>query len=64
MDMEFINGLTEVSIKVIGTKTKFQDMENIIGTMAEHIRGTGSTIICTDKESTSGLTVVNTKESM
>jgi hypothetical protein len=64
MDTEFTNGQTVAFIRVIGTKTRFQDTESIIGTMAEHIRGTGSTIICMDKESTSGLMVVNTKESM
>ena len=59
--MEFTNGQTEVCIKEIGTKTRFQNMANTTGTMGEHIKGTGLIIICMDKVFTNGLTVENTK---
>jgi hypothetical protein len=41
MDMEFINGLTEVFIKEIGIKIKYLDMENTNGMMVELIKDTG-----------------------
>ena len=64
MGMVCISGPTEASIRVIGTKTRFQDTESIIGMMVEHIKAIGWTIICMDKESTSGLTAENMKVSM
>jgi hypothetical protein len=41
MDMEFINGLTEVFIKEIGIKIKYLDMVNTNGMMVELIKDTG-----------------------
>lgn len=64
MGMVFINGPTEASIKVIGTKTKLVGMENTTGMMAERTKDIGLKIICTDKASTLGLMVENTKVSI
>jgi hypothetical protein len=64
MGMVFINGPTEASIKVIGTKTKLVGMENTTGMMAELTKDIGLKIICTDKASTLGLMVENTKVSI
>ena len=41
MAMESTNGQMVVSIKATGKVTKFLVMENILGMMAEPIRGTG-----------------------
>jgi hypothetical protein len=64
MDMEYINGQTEVFIREIGTKIRFLNMENTTGMMEEHIKGTGLIIICMAKACTNGLTVENMKENM
>ena len=63
MVMAFTSGPTEVFIKEIGIKTRYQAMVNITGMMGEHIKVTGSTIICMVKVSTNGPMVVNTRVS-
>ena len=61
MGMEYINGLMEVYTKVIGIKTKFLSMENIIEMMVELIKDTGLITICMDKVYTSGQMEESTK---
>ena len=61
MDMEFTNGQMEVFTKETGTKTRFQNMESITGTMEELIKDTGLIIICMVMEFTNGLTEGNMK---
>ena len=64
MAMEFIHGQMEVSLKVIGIKIRFLDMEYTIGKTAEFIMVTGKKTICTDKVITNGQMVVSMKEDM
>ena len=55
--MVCINGQTIVFIKEIGMTIKFQDMENILGMMAEPMLGIGKKTICMVKEFINGLMV-------
>lgn len=64
MVMEFINGLTEVSLKETGRKTKSQDTEFTTGKMEEYMKDTGNKIICMDKVYISGQMVDNTRANM
>lgn len=64
MDMEFISGPMEVFTKVIGTKIRFQNTENITGTTVGLIKVIGLIIICMEMVSTNGQTVENTKENI
>ena len=59
--MEYTSGPTVVFIKEIGMKIKYQVTENIIGMMAELIKGIGLITICMDKEFTNGQMVENMK---
>ena len=61
MDMEFISGLMEASLKAIGKKTKSQATVFTTGKTEECTRDTGNKIICTDKVYTSGLMEDNMK---
>lgn len=63
-DMEFINGPTEVVIKVIGTKIKFQNMESTFGMTGELIKDIGLIIICMVTEFINGQMVENMKENI
>ena len=60
--MEFTSGQTQVCIKEIGNKTKYQVMESILGMMEGHIKVTGLTITCTAKGYTPGLMEENMRE--
>ena len=64
MAMEFIHGQMEVSLKVIGIKIRFLDMEYTIGKTAEFIMVTGKKIICMVRVITNGQTAANTKADM
>jgi hypothetical protein len=62
MDMVYIIGQTEVSLKVIGKRIKLQDLVFITGKMEEYMRDIGNKIICMVKGYINGLMVASTKE--
>lgn len=62
--MALIIGLTEVVIKEIGTKIKYQDMVLIIGMTIECTKVIGLIIICMVKVNIIGQMAVNMKVNM
>jgi len=61
MVMGYTSGQMVASIKVIGTKIKYQVMASIIGMMEELTMDTGWITICMDREFINGQTAGNTR---
>ena len=59
--MVYINGPITAYTKETGKTIKYQDMVNILGMMAEHIKDIGKKTTCTVKVFTNGLMVESMK---